>query len=91
MVRELEILEQILTGPMRYMVLEEAVFEGDRLRMLRALKYLRSDGALVVSVAGRAAADWELAAWLRSPYSEQTKSDLELAGASITDKGAKMI
>jgi len=88
---ELELLDQLCTGSMPYLMMERLVFEGNRLRALRSIERMLSEGLLVISIVEEPVEDWSLSAWRRAPNGSSTTLALEQAQLSITDLGVRRL
>jgi hypothetical protein len=87
MIPELELLEQLDGQAMPFLLMEAAVFNGDRARMLNALLPMTKANEIDVWLNGETVKSWQLAFWLRDPNSAETqsalaKTQLTLAGCA---------
>jgi hypothetical protein len=73
---EIEVLDVLGGGAMRFFALEKCAFDGDRSLALRSLRLMHEDGVVSITRQGAPVEAWRLASWRREPYTEQTKAEL---------------
>ena len=82
---ELDLLDQLLSHDMRYLVLEPMF--GDRSRALKVVQIMARDGLIRVYDGDSDILDWRMAVWLRMPSDPQLTVDLDTVMLGLTDAG----
>lgn len=82
---EIDLLDQLLTHDMRYLVLEPMF--GDRNRALQVVQIMARDGLIRVYDGDSDIPDWRMAVWLRMTSDPQLAAELGTVMLSLTDAG----